>query len=173
MTATLTINSFDLARRKARIEGQFALASLPRVAPALAGVDGGLADSALTYSIDGWTDADGHPGGTLNLRARLPLICQRCGEPMDWELDRTARFRFVREEGELEQIPLDDDDLDAVVGADAMDAAAWIEDEVLLSMPLLPRHSECRPAALNGADGANSGRPNPFGALAALKQRSG
>jgi len=168
MTATLTINSFDLARRKAEIEGQFPLASLPRVASALARVEG-----VLSYSINGWTDAEGHPGGTLNLRARLPLICQRCGEPMDWELDRTARFRFVREEGDLEQIPLDDDDLDAVGGADAMDAAAWIEDEVLLSMPLLPRHSECRPAALNGADSANSGRPNPFAALAALKQRSG
>ncbi|MGH6624723.1 MAG: hypothetical protein ACREBN_12150, partial [Burkholderiaceae bacterium] len=76
MTATLTINSFDLARRRARIEGQFALASLPRVAPALA-ADGTLANSPLVYSIDGWTDADGHPGGTLDLKARLPLICQR------------------------------------------------------------------------------------------------
>jgi uncharacterized protein len=172
MTATLTINSFDLARRKARIEGQFALASLPRVAPALA-ADGTLAHSPLMYSIDGWTDADGHPGGTLNLKARLPLICQRCGEPMDWDLDRSARFRFVREERDLEQIPLDDDDLDAVVGADAMDAVAWIEDEVLLSMPLLPRHAECRPMVLNGAADVDSGRPNPFAALAALKQRPG
>jgi uncharacterized protein len=165
MTATLTINSFDLARRKARIEGEFSIASLPRVASTLAGTEG-----ALEYSVEGWVDAEGHPGGTLNLKANLPLICQRCGESMDWDLDRSARFRFVREEGELDQVPLDDDELDAVVGAEAMDAVAWIEDEVLLSMPLVPRHTECRPAGTEAIDG---GRPHPFAALAALKHGSG
>jgi uncharacterized protein len=51
-----------------------------------------------------------------------------------------------------------------------LDVAGLIEDEVLLSLPLSPRHAEgaCESRLARGADA--DGRPRPFAGLAALKR---
>lgn len=165
MTAHLTINAFKLARSQARIDGRLELASLPRVAPVLAATHG-----ALDYDVEGWIDADGHPGATLKLRAVLPLVCQRCGEVLDWNLERQARFRFVRDERALDQVALDDDELDAVVGSVDMDAVAWMEDEVLLSMPLVPSHADCHLARRPEPETAPYAPAQPFARLARARR---
>ena len=45
---------------------------------------------------------------------------------------------------------------------------ALIEDEVLLGLPLAPRHDDCRPDAI---EKAKADKPNPFAVLAALKRK--
>ncbi len=77
------------------------------------------------------------------LKGRLQLICQRCNAPLDFDLDRTTRFRFVANEEELNALPIEDDEIETIVGSGSMSVHDWIEDEAILSLPLVPRHDEC------------------------------
>ncbi|MDP1159869.1 YceD family protein, partial [Klebsiella variicola] len=55
-----------------------------------------------------------------------------------------------------------------------LDARELIEDELLLALPLVPRHANCPqplPGAGEQAEPEAEQRPNPFAALAALKRK--
>ncbi len=56
----------------------------------------------------------------------------------------------------------------------ALDLRELIEDELLLALPIVPRHEVCPVPLVAPADAAElvEEKPNPFAALAALK-RSG
>jgi uncharacterized protein len=160
---SMTIDAFELAKKGELIEGDIPLYRMPRLAESLLSTDG-----SLHYSVQGRTDADG-PGADLGLSARLLLACQRCNAPLDYALERHTRFRFFRNEAELDAIPLDDDEVDAIVGSRSMDLNEWIEDEAILSLPLVPRHEHCRPdRAADAGDAAETRRP--FAVLAGLKR---
>ena len=163
----MPVDVFDLAACGERIEGEFELARLPRLAESLLDTDG-----TLRYVVKGLVDADGHPAADLSLRGRLRLECQRCNAPLEFDLERDTRFRFVHSEAELEALPLEDDEADVIAGSHAMDLAAWVEDEAILSLPLIPRHESCSPVAGRSRQvESTTDRPNPFAVLAALKGR--
>ena len=159
-----TIDSVAFARGGRRIEGEVALAQLQRLAEFVATSEG-----ALRYAIEGLIDNDGNPAADLHLVGQLSLICQRCNAPLIFSIDRTTRFRFVATEDELNSLPIEDDEIDAIVGSPNMSIHAWVEDEAILSLPLVPRHDEC--AALLGSDDIASPvpAPKPFAVLLALR----
>lgn len=159
-----TIDSFELARSGRRIEGEVAIARLPRLAEFVTAPQGDL-----RYEIDGLIDDEGHPAADLHLDGRLRLICQRCNAALALELNLTTRFRFVATEEELNSLPIEDDEIDAVVGSRNMNVHEWVEDEAILSLPLVPRHDECS-ATLKSEDGASAvAAPNPFAVLLGLR----
>ena len=100
---------------------------------------------------------------------RLQLICQRCNSSLAFELDRTARFRFVATEEELNALPIEDDEIEVIVGSRSMSVYDWVEDEAILSLPLVPRHGECSAPSKAGGDVAVVTAPNPFAVLLALR----
>jgi uncharacterized protein len=163
----MPVDVFDLATRGGRVEGYIELAKLPRLAESLRETDG-----VLHYEVQGLVDAEGHSGADLRLRGRLQLECQRCSAPFEFVLERDTRFRFVHDEAELDALPLEDDEADVIVGSHAMDLAGWVEDEAILSLPLVPRHESCSPVGGQAARVEPSAeRPSPFAVLAALKGR--
>jgi len=165
----LLLDVFELARERRTLEGEVALAELPRLAASLLKAEGGR----LQYRIRGAVDERGRPGAEMSLSACLPLECQRCNRELAYSLKRDAHFRFVASEEELNALPIEEDDIDVIVGSRYLDVAAWIEDEAILSLPIVPRHDDCRPAASVAAAPAVSNgegeRPNPFAVLAGLK----
>ncbi len=108
----------------------------------------------------------------LSLDAVLPLVCQRCLGPVDVHVSPERLFRFVANEAEaLEQD--DDCEEDLLVLSREFNLAELIEDELVLEVPLIPRHEVCPvPAklAVSDADFADSAeaKPNPFAALSGL-----
>ena len=159
-----TIDSFELARSGRRIKGEVAIARLPRLAEFVT-----TAQGDLRYEIDGLIDDEGHPAADLHLNGRLRLICQRCNAALEFELNRTTRFRFVATEEELNSLPIEDDEIDAIMGSRNMSIHEWVEDEAILSLPLVPRHDECS-APLKADDGpAAVAAPNPFAVLLGLR----
>jgi uncharacterized protein len=160
------IDVFELARERRSVEGEIPVESLPRLAASLLRHDG-----VLAYAIRGEVDDRGHPGAEMRLSADLSLECQRCNQELVYPLRRDARFRFVDSEYELNALPIEEDEVDAVVGSRHMDVVAWVEDEAILSLPLVPRHDHCVPdiAQSAGEGGKEVERPNPFAALAGLK----
>lgn len=162
----LTVDVFELARERGLIEGDLPLDALPRLASSLLRADG-----ALHFRIRGEIDAQSHPGAELHLRADLALQCQRCSNEMRYPLRRDVHFRFVGSDQELAAIPIVDDEVEIIVGSRSMAVAPWLEDEAILSLPVVPRHEDCRVlVASEVADEEPApDRPNPFAALAALK----
>jgi uncharacterized protein len=164
----LVVDVLELARERGTLEGDLPLAAMPRLTASLRRSEG-----ELHYVIRGEVDSRGRPGAEMRLRAQLLLECQRCSSEFLFPLDRTAQFRFVASEEELNALPIEDDEVDVIVGGHQTDVVAWMEDEALLSLPLVPRHDECIPAAsftTAVVDPAGPDlRPKAFGALAGFK----
>lgn len=114
------------------------------------------------------------PALRIQATARVVLECQRCLQalPLDLDVDRTLLFV----EGEDAAAALDETSEDDVLALEpAIDGRALVEDELLLALPLVPRHEVCPepllpPAGPSDGDEAEAA-PHPFAALAALKKR--
>ena len=103
----------------------------------------------------------------LHLQARLSVVqtCQRCLLPMQLELEVDRRFRFVADEATA--LAEDDDcEEDLLSPSPDLTLKTLLEDELLLAMPLIPRHVRCESPIERVAD---QDLPHPFAALAGLK----
>ncbi len=106
-------------------------------------------------------------------RVSMPLVCQRCLGPMDVALDVSPSFRFVATE-EIALAQDEDAEEDVLVFSREFNLAALIEDELLMALPLIPRHDVCpTPVKLSAADAGfdetSLEKTNPFSALAKLQ----
>jgi len=101
----------------------------------------------------------------------LPLECQRCLKPVDVPLAIERSFLFVHGEDAAAQLDTDSED-DVLALTRTLDLRELIEDELLLALPIVPRHELCRVPLVAPADEAEAveEKPNPFAALAALKR---
>jgi len=164
MSDSFTFDALRLARGHETLRGVATMSQMPRLAQSV------LDPAArVTYEITGRIDAEGHPGAVMKLAARLPLRCERCNEPMQFPLVREVAFRFVGDEQELNALPIEDVEVEEVVGSPNMALLPWIEDEAILSLPLVPRHDDCALPLAGTGEPAQDRRPNPFAALARLK----
>ncbi len=124
----------------------------------------------------------------LHLRAQTSawLTCQRCLQRFQFDLAIDQQLRFVRDEQEAELLDADAEE-DILALRRWLDLRELIEDELLLALPLVPRHGQCPQPLLplhqaeselgesvHANDAATEGtRPNPFAVLGGLKVRRG
>ena len=117
------------------------------------------------------------PWIALSVASRLWLTCQRCLQPFEWPGQVSGQVRFVRGEAEAETLDAEIDD-DVLAITRSLNLRELLEDELLLAMPLIPRHELCpqplavAPGATDPADGADA-PAHPFAALQALKGGAG
>lgn len=164
------------AQAQAQLQGTSALADLPRLAEEqLPGVE---ASVPVQWRLLGRTQAvAGGPDEiwlSLSAEAGLTLSCQRCLAPVLETVRAERDFRFVADEATAEALD-DEAEEDLLVLDRDFDALALVEDELILSLPLVPRHAECPvplPQGQPPVDDPQEARPHPFAALAALKNRS-
>lgn len=121
------------------------------------------------------TDASGQGRVWLHLQAgvSLPLTCQRCLGPADIDLHVARSFRFVATEAQAESEDEASEE-DVLVLSRDFDLQSLVEDELLMELPLVPRHETCPTEvklAVQDADfeAAQAAKPQPFAALAGLK----
>ncbi len=103
----------------------------------------------------------------------LPLTCQRCLAPVDSVVTVNRSFRFVASEDEADQQD-DDSEEDVLALNPEFKLSELIEDEVLMELPLVPRHEECPSEVVMAAEDANfevasAEKRNPFAVLAKLQ----
>ncbi|MCJ0764310.1 YceD family protein [Variovorax terrae] len=177
-------NEFDAARLDVKafaqdggeLSGQDALGRYERLMAETRGQGG---DSLLGWTASGeLKPVLGAPGEIwLHLRAEatLPLTCQRCLGPVQWPVVAERSFRFVADEAAA--LAQDDEaEEDLLVLSRAFDLRGLIEDEILMALPLVPRHDICpTDVKLAVADEAfedeTQAKPNPFAVLAKLQGR--
>lgn len=115
---------------------------------------------------------DGQVWLRLKASASLPLICQRCLHPVDVPLEVEREFRFVADEATAEALDSESEE-DLLVLSREFNLHELIEDELIMVLPVVPRHKRC-PSAVKLASSdedfeqANAQKPNPFAALAGL-----
>ena len=119
--------------------------------------------------------ADGvaRPALHVQAHAHLPLTCQRCmGEVrVDVAVDRHVLFA-ADEDSAAALDDVSDDDVLALTPE--LDVRELVEDELLMALPVVPRHEVCPgPVQLSAQDAdfdaAQDEKQHPFAALAALK----
>jgi len=106
----------------------------------------------------------------LYLRARtvLCLSCQRCLQPVAVELDVAPTLRFVRDEAEAERLDEESDE-DVLALSSTLDLHELVEDELILALPLVPRHERCpQPLPLSASELDDAGADDAAGAFAGL-----
>ncbi|HMN58580.1 MAG TPA: DUF177 domain-containing protein [Ottowia sp.] len=162
------------ARATARLSARDSLQKYERLALEVRAPE---PDLTLEWQVQGEqrSAADGvaRPALHVQASARLPLTCQRCmGEVrMDVQVDR--HVLFARDEDSA--AALDDVSEDDVLALTPdLDLHALIEDELLMALPLVPRHEVCpQPLRLSAQDAdfeaAQVDQQHPFAALAVLK----
>jgi uncharacterized protein len=106
----------------------------------------------------------------LDASTELPLECQRCLKPVNVELQIKRSFLFVHGEDAAAELDAQTED-DVLAMTRALDLSELIEDELVLALPLVPRHEVCaQPLPLRSDELETDDAPNPFASLAALKR---
>jgi uncharacterized protein len=107
----------------------------------------------------------------LHAKAVLQLQCQRCLQPCAQPLALDRRFHFVADEAIAADLDADAEH-DVLVFAKELDLHELLEDELLLDLPLVPRHETCpQPLALPAGDAEPQAPDHPFAALSSLRAR--
>lgn len=159
------VNAYDLARDKRVVEGTVKLSDLPRLKDLILPTEG-----TVTYRICGFTAKKGWPGAVMELATVVPLVCNRCTKPMDFKIENEVTFRFAKSEEEADAIPIEEDeDVEVIVGSEKLNLMDWIEEELILSLPLVPVHEEGCHADAPEEQEEEIEKPNPFAKLKELK----
>ncbi|WP_265942567.1 YceD family protein [Dechloromonas sp. A34] len=153
-------DAFVFAREGRVLEGTLAVSALERLHDLLAEVSG-----EVTFRLEGFKGANGELMLHLEVSGVLPLACQRCLKSVAFDLDVDNLLQLVPEGAELSQDELEDDTRDFLPVARELNVVDLVEDEILLTLPVAPRHEKC---GLPGAADAGE-RINPFAKLAGLK----
>lgn len=166
-----------LAQAGATLTGSDPLSRYTRLAHEAQGPIDGL---QVHWSVQGELRTEsggaGHIWLHLEVDAELPLVCQRCllVDPMPLQVERS--FRFVADEATAESLD-DEAEEDLLALSRDFDLRALIEDELLMDLPLVPRHDACPedvPMQSSDADfeQASNEKPNPFAVLHGLGKNS-
>jgi uncharacterized protein len=121
----------------------------------------------------GLADGVARPALWLRAQTRLPLTCQRCLQPVWVAVEVSRYFLFAPDEEQAAQLDEHAQD-DVLALSPSFDLHGLVEDELLLALPLVPRHEVCSQTLPQSAqdadfDAAGAQQPHPFAALAALK----
>jgi uncharacterized protein len=132
------IDGLEFARTGLNLRGEWPLADFPRLRDALR-ADSGV----LAYEIQGVPEEQGSPALRLRLDGMLQLTCQRCLGALEFPLHVGASLLLAATQAEIDAEPLEADGPERIVAGKEMPVHDLIEDEVLLAIPIAPRHEHC------------------------------
>jgi uncharacterized protein len=152
------------------------LSALPRLHEAMFN-----APAELTFNLSATGQAAREPLLTLTVTGVAPLQCQRCMDTVRVSINSTARFALVKDDeaaDAMEAANQDDDDApEPLVVTQTTDLLTLAEDELLLSLPIVPMHELCPKPLYTPTDAEHAAfeqtapKANPFAALAVLKNK--
>ena len=153
------IDGLDFARTGSKMHGAWPVAEFPRLRDALRTDEG-----ALQYVLLGVPQERGYPVLRLKIGGTLQLVCQRCLGALEFPLQVDVSLQLAATQAEVDAEPLEAEGPERIVAGREMPVRDLVEDEVLLAIPLAPRHERCAGREKAAASEANS----PFAALRGL-----
>ncbi|OVZ63029.1 hypothetical protein CDO44_03820 [Pigmentiphaga sp. NML080357] len=171
------IDAFEFVRLGRSLEGSTPLARFVRLLEGLPEQDPA---AVVRWSARADRGPLGEPLIRLDVETVLTLQCQRCLGPLATPIESEVALQLVETEAELDDPDVfDESDMDAieagrdfekVLGSRRFDLLEQVEDELILSVPYVPRHDVC-PSGGGKSGDAPDDKPSPFAVLAGLKTR--
>jgi DUF177 domain-containing protein len=125
-----------LATARAEFNLEVPFAELPGMPAEWAGASGTVHATLRFAREQGLAVVD------VAIQGSVPMICQRCLEPMMQLLESSSRVAVVSTSAQADGVPAE---WETVLASDGqLTLAALIAEEVLLSLPVVPRHTVTR-----------------------------
>ena len=153
-----------LGRERTDFDGSLALGQFPRLSAELTEASG-VVRVRLRFAHD-------ESGRRLlhgEMQTELALTCQRCLQPLRLPVETELRLALLAPDDDPEQLPRGVEPI--IVSAAHVNVLELLEDELLLCMPIAPRHRGDEPCkAPPRRPGSTFGdteleRPSPFAVL--------
>lgn len=170
----LRIDPLRLVEQRVRLRGTLSLARMKRLGKSLI-----VADGIIHVSLRFGRNTGGLKVIAGEIETQLEMECQRCLKPFMQNVDRRFELALVQSEDEANRLLAEYEVLE-VGGADIF-TQDLVEDELLLSIPLIPTHADmsacdavtsseqtAHAAVPEAVNEENSAR-NPFSKLKNLK----
>ena len=173
MSVRFVIDPLDFVRNAGMHHDKIPLSGLVRLHDLLFDKEG-----ELTYKISGRFDKNNKPSLHLEIKGKIHLCCQRCLDKLTHIVDLQTFFLLVENEAEAELDQIDEDDtIDAILATPDLDVLDLIEEEIILSLSISPRHpnGECKMHQLGSDEDIlidKSQSTHPFAALADFKKKN-
>lgn len=129
MDQQLIIDPLRFARERGQIRNALNLAEMKRLRDGLYS-----SDNAVEYVLSG--ESGDKPFLHVEIFGSLVLQCQRCLGPLPFRLAIDSTLIVAEGGREI------DDQLEWIPAEDRIDPMILIEDEILLALPVAPRHPE-------------------------------
>ena len=132
------IDGLEFARTGSRLPGVCKIAGFERLRDVLRSDEG-----TLRYELRGIPEEQGRPALRLRLDGVLQLVCRRCLGALEFPLQLEVSLRLAATQAEVDAEPLAAEGPESIVADRKMQVHALVEDELLLAMPMAPRHQDC------------------------------
>lgn len=165
------IDSLKFAADGGCVVGRLAVSSLPRLAEMVVDPVGEFECRLSGFRGEG--ELAGKFGLRLQVSGQVALGCQRCLGKVDFECVIDSRLLLIPEGEAWPEDELEAEDYDAIPANRELAVAELVEEEVLLALPLVPRHEDCalpdrRSVSEQAVEVERAA--SPFAALAGLKK---
>lgn len=158
------IDGFEFSKQSLEIHDKIRTSHLPGLMDIVSSEDGELEFRLL----GGYFDGD-KPMLRLQVKGALDVCCQRCLGELRYQVEISKDFVLVAYESAIPEDELEDDAVDYLVASRNMDVMALLEEELILSLPIVLAH-EGGCGVDQQAMLSKAARPNPFQVLEGLKK---
>lgn len=159
------LNFMRQVELKRVIEGEYPISKLTRLSDVLSGDDGTVSARIEFGESVGFACVKG------SVSATLLTECQRCLKPLETRVSGTFKFALLHDEEDFDLLP---DDLEPyLLEGDEQSIIQLVEDELLLSLPMVAVHDEpCSEFMIDQDERleAEKAASHPFAALKTLKE---
>jgi uncharacterized protein len=159
------IDAFEYSRLREQREGWMTVSDFARLSEDMTDKSG-----SIHWSLHGSINSDGLPQLELSVSGNIQLVCQRCLGSFDFDIASESFLILATDETQADEVDalLDDDAIDVIIGSRELNVVELMEDEILLGIPLSPKHLVCPDiGTLEAMNGANE--PSPFAVLKEIK----
>ena len=151
---------------KRLFDGRLPLSGMPRLRPVLADAEGDC-----RFEVEFGVDAMGMRYVEVRAEAELPLLCQRTLERFLHPVRIDQRLGLITDESQEAALPEGVEPL-LLDASGELNPAGLVEDELILAVPVVPIDPDSAEIEAKWPDEAEEEeKPNPFAALAALKEQ--
>jgi len=166
----IEIDPFRFAQNGIQLEGQIQLNKMPRLTQSLLSSEG-LVNVKMAFDVD----EIGTPFMHGMFTCSVSMICERCMSPMDVTLSTNSLLAMVISERKIVGLAEQYEPW-LLESNDPVVLSTIVEDELILSLPLVPRHEEmCLPSEAwtvgDNDEMESEKRESPFAMLAELKTK--
>ena len=164
MSARIVINTHDFVRFTRSLHGKITFDECTRLKDYLADNQG-----KIEYKINGILDKNNNPILQIIIKGVINLFCQRCLGELAHTLNLKSTLVLAENKEELSYLDKDES-VEGILAASDLDIIELIEDEIILSLPISPRHRENDCSAKELTNSYAVEKKYPFATLLKLKK---